>query len=159
MVVVDLTLPKKAEEKFRLMAGAQGLPVEAIIAEAATRAVGDPEVEVELHLKLCEKFLSDGGELLAKGDYVEASEKHWGAVAQAVKAAAAKQGLELKTHGQLWDFMNKLVEELKDLELGDSWIRANALHKNFYEGKLIPELAKKYMEDAKKLVEKLSKLA
>ncbi len=47
--------------------------------------------------------------------------------------------------------MNKLVEELKDLELGDSWIQANALHKNFYEGKLIPELTEKYMEDAKKL--------
>ncbi len=101
MVVVDLTLPKKAEEKFRLMAEALGLPIEAIIAEAATRAVGDLEVEVELHLKLCEKSLSEGGELLAKGDYVQASGKHWGAVAQAVKATAAKRGLELKTHGQL----------------------------------------------------------
>ena len=158
-MVVDLTLPEKAEEKFRLMAEAQGLPIEAIIAEAATRAVSDPEVEVELHLKLCEKSLSEGRELLAKGDYVQASEKYWGSVAQAVKATAAKRGLELKTHSQLWDFMNKLVEELKDLELGDSWIRVNALHKNFYEGKLIPELAKKYMEDAEKLVEKLSKLA
>ena len=101
MVVVDLTLPKKAGEKFRLMAEALGLPIEAIIAEAATRAVGDLEVEVELHLKLCEKSLSEGGELLAKGDYVQASGKHWGAVAQAVKATAAKRGLELKTHGQL----------------------------------------------------------
>ena len=159
MVVVDLTLPEGAEEKFRLMAEAQGLPIEAIIAEAATRAVGDPGVEVELHLKLCEKFLLEGRELLAKGDYVQASEKYWGAVAQAVKAAAAKRGLELKTHSQLWDFVNKLVEELKDLELGDSWIRVNALHKNFYEGRLIPELAKKYMDDAQKLVKKLSKLA
>lgn len=158
LVIVDLTLPKKVEERFRLMAEAQGLPIEAIIAEAVVRRIGDPEVEVELHLKLCEKFLLEGQELLMKGDYLEASEKHWGAVAQAVKAVAAKQGLELKTHGQLWDFVNKLVEKLKDLELGDSWIRANALHKNFYEGKLIPELAKKYMEDARNLVEKLKKL-
>jgi hypothetical protein len=79
-------------------------------------------------------------------------------VAQASKAAAAKRGLELKIHSQLWDFVNELVEELKDLELGDSWIRVNALHKNFYEGKLIPELARKDMEDAKKLAEKLRKL-
>ena len=75
-----------------------------------------------------------------------------------MKATAARRELELKTHGQLWDFINRLVEELKDLELGDLWIRANALHKNFYEGRLIPELVKKYMEDSKKLVEKLSKL-
>ena len=54
-----------------------------------------------------------------------------------------------------WDFVNKLVEELRDLELDDSWIRVNALHKNFYEGRLFPELAKKYMDDAQKLVKKL----
>lgn len=159
MVVVDLTLPEKAKEKFRLIAEAQGLPIEAIIAEAAVRGIGDPEAEVEFHLKLSEKFLLEGRELLEKGDYVQASEKYWGAVAQAVKAAAAKRGLELKTHGQLWDFVNGLVEKLNDLELGDLWVRANALHKNFYEGRLIPELAKKYMEDSKKLVEKLVKLA
>jgi hypothetical protein len=61
-------------------------------------------------------------------------------VAQASKAAAAKRGLELKIHSQLWDFVNELVEELKDLELGDSWIRVNALHKNFYEGQVNPRI-------------------
>ena len=60
MVIVNLTLPEKTEEKFKLMAEAQGLPIEAIIAEAAVKGVGDPEAEVELHLKLCEKFLSEG---------------------------------------------------------------------------------------------------
>ncbi|MBO3810058.1 MAG: hypothetical protein FGF50_10775 [Candidatus Brockarchaeota archaeon] len=60
-------MPKRVEEKFRMMAEAQGPPIEAVIAEAATKAIGGSEVEVELHLKLCEKFLLEGGELLAKG--------------------------------------------------------------------------------------------
>jgi len=37
----------------------------------------------------------------AKGDYVQASEKAWGAAAQIVKAVAAKAGKELRSRGDL----------------------------------------------------------
>jgi len=40
--------------------------------------VDDPKIRAEAHLKLCEKYLKEGEELLAKKDYVQASEKFWG---------------------------------------------------------------------------------
>jgi hypothetical protein len=55
----------------------------------------DPTDMVEFHLRLCEKFLSEAEEFLRRGDYVQASEKDWGAATQIVKALAAKEGKEL----------------------------------------------------------------
>lgn len=44
------------------------------------------------HLKLNGKFLKDAKALLDKQDYVQASEKLWGAAAQVIKAIALKRG-------------------------------------------------------------------
>jgi hypothetical protein len=43
-------------------------------------------------LELPERYLGEAEELLARGDYVQASEKAWGAAAQIVKAVAAREG-------------------------------------------------------------------
>lgn len=53
------------------------------LVEVLSKALNNPlsrEDEVELHLKLAEKYLCEAEDLLAKGDYIEASEKGWGAV-------------------------------------------------------------------------------
>jgi len=52
----------------------------------------DPEARFEVHLELSERYLGEAEELLARGDYVQASEKAWGAAAQIVKAVAAREG-------------------------------------------------------------------
>ena len=48
--------------------------------------------------------------MLARGDYVQASGKAWGAAAQMVKAVAAREGRELRSHAELWGYMDKLAE-------------------------------------------------
>ncbi|KPV63630.1 MAG: hypothetical protein AOA66_0762 [Candidatus Bathyarchaeota archaeon BA2] len=40
-----------------------------------------------------------------------------GAAAEIVKVVAAKRGVELRTHGDLWEFVANLRTELKDPEL------------------------------------------
>jgi len=55
----------------------------------------DPPKRAEFHL--AKRLLKEAEELLARGDYVQASEKAWGAAAQIVKAA--KKGKELKSRG------------------------------------------------------------
>ena len=70
--------------------------------EAALGASLDPPEHAEFHRGLAEKFLREAEELLTRGDYVQASEKAWGAAAQMVKAIAAKRGKELKSRGDLW---------------------------------------------------------
>jgi hypothetical protein len=70
-----LVLPRKLEERLKRE--------EELIVEVLSKALNNPlsrEDEVELHLKLAEKYLREAEDPLAKGDYVEASEKGWGAV-------------------------------------------------------------------------------
>jgi len=110
-------LPKKAPEALRKRAEEEGRPPEEVASEAK--------------------------ELLARGDFVQASEKARGAAAQAVKAVAARKGRVLRSHR----FVTSLVERLGDEELRRLWSAAGELHRNFYEAWLPLALVKGYVED------------
>ncbi|MCC5999021.1 MAG: PaREP1 family protein, partial [Thermofilum sp.] len=118
----------------------------------------DPADRTELYLRLSEKYLRDAEELLAKGDYVQASEKAWGAAAQIVKALAAKEGIELRSHGELHRYVSKLSSERGDREIPRLWLSAVSLHQNFYENWLPGEIVEEGLESVKEFVEKLRKL-
>jgi HEPN domain-containing protein len=145
----------------RLVAEAErrGAAVDKVVVELLERALGaslDPPERAEFHRDLAEKFLQEAEELLAKGDYVQASEKAWGAAAQIVKAVAAKAGKELKSRGDLWRFVSEIAGG--DRELRRLWSRANSLHQNFYEGWMPPEDVRYAVEDVKQFVERLKKM-
>jgi hypothetical protein len=111
----------------------RGAAVDEIVVELLERALGaslDPPERAEFHRSLAEKFLREAEELLARGDYVQASERAWGAAAQMVRAVAAKKGKELKSHGDLWRFVLEVAGE--NDELRRLWHVANTLHQNFY---------------------------
>ncbi len=110
------------------------------------------------YLGLNRKHLSEGEALLAKGDYIQASEKFWGATAEMIKTVAASRGLELRTHGDLWVFVTKLRDELKDPEVTRLFGLANTLHQNFYEASMTPEAVKDHIEAVKQLIHKLENL-
>ncbi len=61
-------------------------------------------------------YLEEAWTLLNKGDYVQASEKVWGAAASIVKAVAIRQNIEVKSHGELYKFVAKVKDELNDPE-------------------------------------------
>jgi len=155
------TLSKKLFEKLREEALKKDILTEELIAEILSKTLNhtlDPSEKVELHLKLAEKFLREAEEFIAKGDYVQASEKGWDVAAQMVKAVAAKENLELRSHASLWEYIDKLAEKLQDVELRRLWWTANNLHQNFYENWMTPRDVKYAIEDVKKFVEKLKKL-
>jgi len=137
----------------------RGTAVDEVVVELLEAALGtslDPLERAEFHRGLAEKFLRETEELLARGDYLQASEKAWGAAAQIVKAVAAKKGKELKSHGELWQFVSEIAGE--DRELRRLWRTANSLRQNFYEGWMPPEDVKYAVEDVKHLVERLKKM-
>ncbi len=117
MTTITVFLPKKALEALRKRAEEEGRPPEEVASEAK--------------------------ELLARGDFVQASEKARGAAAQAVKAVAARKGRVLRSHR----FVTSLVERLGDEELRRLWSAAGELHRNFYEAWLPLALVKGYVED------------
>jgi HEPN domain-containing protein len=142
------------EEAERRGAAVDEVVVELL--EAALGALLDPPERAEFHRGLAEKFLREAEELLAKGDYVQASEKAWGAAAQMVKAVAAKKGKELKSRGDLWRFVLEVAGE--NDELRRLWHVANTLHQNFYEGWIPPEGVRRAVEDVKRFVGKMREL-
>ena len=106
-------------------------------------------------LELGEKYLREGEEFLARGDVIQACEKFWGAVAEAVKAVAESRGWEHAKHRHLMETISKLFKETRDEELLRLIASAERLHTNFYEGFMSREEAEIHMKDAKKLIEKL----
>lgn len=112
-------------------------------------------VKASLHLKLCDKYAREGEEPLKEGDYVQASEKFWGMASQAIKAVAAKRGLTMKSHGELYKFVADLREETGDPEVRRLWHAATELHRNFHKAWLPPTMVKEAVKDVKKLVGRL----
>jgi len=115
------------------------------------------EAEEKVDLKLNNKYLDEAEELIKRKDYVQASEKLWGAAAEMVKVVAAKRGIEIKSHGELYKFVAKLKTEPGDPELLRLFSLAGALHQNFYENWLPPEVVVDYAEAVKELVAKLKR--
>jgi len=109
---------------------------------------------VEDYLRLNGKYFKEAEALMGKGDYVQASEKFWGAAAEIVKALAAKKGMVVKSHGELFSFVSGLKDELGDPELPRLFSLASALHQNFYEDWLPPATVRDHGEAVKEFVER-----
>lgn len=97
----------------------------------------------EKYRKLNHKYLKDAEDLLSKEDYVQASEKFWGAFAQMVKSIASQRGLLTRSHLGIGEIVDVLQKEFKNINLTEAYFAANSLHSNFYEEELTPEQVKR----------------
>jgi hypothetical protein len=104
------------------------------------------------------KYLADAKKLLQQGDYLQASEKYWGAAVQMIKVIAAKRGLKLGTHRSISDFINMLNTEHPELGLTTLYAKANNLHMNFYEDHIPPEMVRENSKAVEELIEKLQQI-
>ena len=103
------------------------------------------------------KYLKEAEALLQEKDYVQASEKFWGATAVMVKAVADKRGVELRSHGEIRRFVNQLRTELNEPELNRLFGLAADLHQNFYENWLPGEAVADHSEAVKEFISRLEK--
>ena len=158
--MISLVLPKKIEKKLKEEVERTGISEEELIIEALSKFLNEPidlETKAEIHLKLSEKYIKDAEEFLTKKDLVQASEKAWGAATQIVKALAAKEGKELRSHRELHRYVAELSKEKGDREIMKFWFSATSLHQNFYENWFPEEAVRSAIEDVKNFIEKLRK--
>jgi len=157
---LTIELPEKVYKLLIEKSKSENRSVEEIISEVILKYlnIDDPNVKVELHLKFCEKYLREAENYLEKKDYVQASEKAWGAASQIVKALAAKEEREIRSHRELHEYVAEIIKKTNDNELRRLWSAAGELHRNFYEAWLPPELVKGYIEDIKEFINKMKKL-
>ena len=154
---IEIHLPERVLKEVERVSRKEGVPPEEIIGRAVVEflRLDDPETRAEVHESLSKKYMRDAEELLKKGDYVRASEKAWGAASQMVKAIAAKNGLELRSHGELHEFVSKISRERGDEEIRKLWRSAIVLHQNFYENWLPEDMVVDSIGDVKRLIRKL----
>ena len=65
----------------------------------------------------------------------------------------------IRSHGEMHRFITTLSKETQDSELLRHFSLAGALHQNFYENWLTPEMVVDHSKAVKSLVEKLKRLA
>ncbi len=95
---------------------------------------------------------------LEAGDARQASEKLWGAVAQALKSVAEERGWNHGSHAEFYRIVSRIVDETDEEEIG-SWFRtANELHINFYEAWMRENAVRQSVDHVDRLIKRLSEL-
>lgn len=164
---VSISIPRKLYEKAR----EKGVDVESLILDSLIRGLElDPGEEASIHVEVAEKAFKSGGELLSKGDVVQASEKLYKTAEECIKALSLAMGLEeageAKAKGRwtlrlLDSAARKLAERINENIL-HAWDSAYYLHvEGFHEARLDldsvrarAKLIEKLLEAARERVEK-----
>ena len=87
-----------------------------------------------------------------KGDFVQASEKSWGAAAQHLKALATERDWGHDTHGHLGIVADLLAEETGNEEISTLFSLAESLHANFYQAHRSEAAVRGGMDDVRRFV-------
>ena len=155
-----IELPEALSRRLSSEAARRGVDLEFLVLELLADVLCEDErSKAEAYRSAAEHFLAKASEELSRGDLRQASEKIWGAAALAVKALAyEREGRRLTSHGEFWEYVNRLVAETGDEEIGRTWRTAVSMHANFYEGWAPAEEVKRALDEVRGLVERLKGL-
>ena len=100
----------------------------------STNSESDRYTELSRHfIEKADEYLEKADEYLREGDRTQASEKGWGAVAEAVKSIAEERGWNHWGHKLLNDAAYQLSEEWNRPDVLSMYDAVEKLHINFYE--------------------------
>ena len=114
--------------------------------------------ETERDSELSRHYIEKADEYLRAGDRVQASEKGWGAVAEAVKSIAEQRGWNHQSHRLLNDIAYQLTVEWDRPDLRRLFDAMEKLHINFYEDNMGLDAVADSINDAKTLLRELESL-
>ena len=117
-----------------------------------------PNHEPEKYAALSRHYIQKADEYLHAGDRVQASEKGWGAVAEAIKSIAAQRGWNHWGHRLLNDAAYLLSVEWGRPDVKVSYDAIEKLHINFYEDDMELDDIATSVGNAKTLLQELETL-
>ena len=117
-----------------------------------------PEEAAEEYMTTSRRYLGQAEAEFAKGDMLQASEKGWGAVAEAVKAAATLRGIEHRSHRELRQAAVDLSDETGNRRIIELFGLAENLRANHYEAWMRPSEVGVYIDNMWEFVEILESL-
>ncbi len=110
---------------------------------------------VEEHRDTARKFLADADREFAAGEYLQASEKMWGAAAHAIMAVAQQRGWKFGSHRRMLEAARRIANELDDDALRAGIASARLFHSNFYHDHMEEEELEPTAEDVRRYVDKM----
>ena len=114
--------------------------------------------ETGKYAELSRQYIARADEYLRAGDRVQASEKGWGAVAEAIKSIAEQRGWNHQGHRLLNDIAYQLTTEWGRPDLRRLFDAMEKLHINFYEDNMGLDAVADSIDDAKILLMELEAL-
>ena len=89
-------------------------------------------MEVEDHIRKAREFLAVSDREFAEADNMQASEKLWGAAAQALIAVAKHRGWRYSSHRAMKDIAQNIAIQLQDDSIKEAFEVGENFHANFY---------------------------
>ena len=117
---------------------------------------GNPESN--RHAELSRWCIAEAESYLRRRNNIQASEKGWGAAAQALKAIAEERGWNHGGHGLIVDIAQQVADEQGRPDLVALFGNAQALHTNFYENWLASDTVGIYLDNVKSLLPELERI-
>ena len=102
--------------------------------------------------------IAEADSYLRRRNNIQASEKGWGAAAQALKAIAEERGWNHSSHGLIVDIAQQVADEQGRPDLFVSFGSAQSLHVNFYENWLATDSVATYLDAVKALLPELERI-
>lgn len=106
-------------------------------------ALSSPSLIAEF-FRTRDQYRSNADLAIGAAEYRKASELLWGAITQQLKAYAATRNVLIESHRQFFDFVRQLGEEIGDNQIYPEFVALNALHKNFYDEVIPPDIFQSY---------------
>lgn len=103
-------------------------------------------------------YLENALQAIDLGEGEKAGDFLWGGFAQALKAVAAGNNIQLRKHWDIADYARDVAKALNDKSIYDVYGHASYLHSNFYEAGLRKEDLEIYAEEIRAMVGRLLKL-
>lgn len=112
--------------------------------------------EPEEHVEVSRRFLAHADEFLEAGDFPQASEKAWGAIAQYLKAVANRRGWRNGAHSDFFTIKGRLAQETDaPKRISELFAILREQHVNFYEISYPREEVELGVSSAKEFIERL----
>ena len=117
--------------------------------------MASPEELSNRYHEMSRKCMRQAQEELDRGDLAQASEKAWGAAAEALKSIAAQRGWNHKNHGLLRDMATQLYMEFGMPRIFELFGVLENAHMNYYEHRWDKDEVQFHIDRSDQLLEEL----
>ena len=114
--------------------------------------------QTENHISIGRRLMAHADDQFAQGDFLQASEKAWGAVAHFLKALAAPRGLPHSSHYDLRQVVAHLVSETGNDRIRGLFSVCESVHANYYEAWMNEDILERSLADVRELITLLEEI-